>query len=63
LRCIWPATSSVESNLVLDIWDLNEFAVGTWEIKCEIKKNDYFNHMDGAIFDEPGCMGSRRGCV
>jgi hypothetical protein len=25
LRFIWPATSSVESNLVLEIWDLNEF--------------------------------------
>jgi hypothetical protein len=33
------------------------FTVGIWEIKCEIKKNDSFNHMDGAIFDEPECMG------
>jgi hypothetical protein len=48
---------------VLEIWDLNEFAVGTWEIKCAIKKNDYIYHMDSGIFDEPGCTGNRRGYV
>jgi hypothetical protein len=40
-----------------------KFPVGAWEIERAIKKNDYINHMDSGIFDEPGCMGKRRGRV
>jgi hypothetical protein len=38
-----------------------KFPIDTLEIKREIKKNDYRNHMDSGIFDEPECMGKRRG--
>jgi hypothetical protein len=37
--------------------------IGALEIKFEIKKDDSINHMDSGIFDEPECMGKRRGRV
>ena len=31
--------------------------------KNEAPKNNSVDHMDSGIFDEPGCMGKRRGRV